>query len=162
MLKRTIEFVDYDGEKKRVERYFAISQPEWLELEVEFDAGMSGLLQNIIDTNDSKRLVAIFKRLVKMSIGNRVMDDDGTLRFVKTDDVRERFCQTAAYNTLFMELATDDKAAVAFIEGILPAEMMAAAKEQADQDKPVGAPSPQPVATPANVVPEAQLETPSV
>ncbi len=42
--------------------------------------------------------------------------DDGK-RFIKSEQLREEFSQTAAYSTLFMELAMDDNAAVIFLEG---------------------------------------------
>ena len=44
-------------------------------------------------------------------------------RFVKSEKLSEEFSQTNAYSQLFMKLATDDKAAVAFINGIMPDSM---------------------------------------
>ena len=44
--------------------------------------------------------------------------DDGK-RFVKSG-TREEFSQTAAYDALFMELATNDDAAATFKKGIVP------------------------------------------
>lgn len=133
MLKRTIgPYKDFDGEMRDSTWYFDISQPELVELEVEFDAGFEGMIQKIIDTKDRKGLVAIFKRIVLMGVGEQVMDD-GVLRFKKSDAIRERFSQTMAYNVLFMELATDDKKAAEFMEGVLPEEVT---KPPADADKP--------------------------
>ena len=44
-------------------------------------------------------------------------------RFVKSEELSKEFTQTNAYSQLFMKLATDDKAAVAFINGIIPESM---------------------------------------
>ena len=40
--------------------------------------------------------------------------------FTKNDAIREEFVSTMAYSEIFTELATDDKAAADFINGILP------------------------------------------
>ena len=45
--------------------------------------------------------------------------------------IAQAFAQTEAYSELFMELATDDKAAADFVNGIVPAD---AAKELAAQN----------------------------
>jgi len=120
MLKRTIgPYKDYDGETRDSTWYFDISQPELVELEVEFDAGFEGMIQKIIDTKDRKSLVAIFKQIVLMGVGEQIQDQ-GVLRFVKSDAIRERFSQTMAYNVLFMELATNEEKAAEFMKGVLP------------------------------------------
>jgi hypothetical protein len=64
--------------------------------------------------------VSEFKKIVLLSYGEKTPDGK---RFVKNDEIREAFSQTAAYDTLFMELATDDKAAADFIKGIMPRDM---------------------------------------
>jgi len=120
MLKRTIgPYKDFDGETRSSDWYFDISQPELIELEVEFDAGFEGMIQKIIDTKDRKSLVAIFKQIVLMGVGEQIQDQ-GVLRFVKSDAIRERFSQTMAYNVLFMELATNEEKAAEFMKGVLP------------------------------------------
>ena len=48
-------------------------------------------------------------------------------RFIKNQEVWDEFAQTEAYSKLFMELATDAKAASAFVNGIVPAGSDAAA-----------------------------------
>jgi type I restriction-modification system DNA methylase subunit len=62
----------------------------------------------------------MFKELILMAYG--VKSEDGR-RFIKTDQLREEFSQTEAFNVLFMELATNDDAAVIFMDGILPRDM---------------------------------------
>jgi len=77
-------------------------------------------LERIIETTDKKTMIAEFKRIILLAYG--VKSDDGR-RHIKTDQLREEFTQTAAYATLFMELAEDDKAAAEFILGIMPQDM---------------------------------------
>ena len=120
MLKREITYETFDGEEATDVFYFNISKPELLELEVDVDGGMAKMLQNIIDTRDNKAILSTFKDLVLLAYG--IKSDDGK-RFVKSDELREQFSQTAAYQSLFMELATDDNAAVVFLKGCLPKDL---------------------------------------
>ena len=120
MLKREITYETFDGETTTDVFYFNISKPELLELEVEFEGGFEKMLQNIIDTRDNKALIAKFKDIVLLAYG--IKSEDGK-RFIKSEQLREEFSQTAAYQVLFMELAMDDNAAVIFLNGCLPKDI---------------------------------------
>lgn len=120
MLKREIEFEDYNGDKTSEIFYFNISKPELIELEVMYDQGFGKMLERIVEEKDNKELVRHFKELVLLAYGQK--SEDGK-RFVKSDQLREEFSQTAAYSELFMQLATDDNAATVFLKGILPKDV---------------------------------------
>jgi len=120
MLKREIKFEDFDGNQTSEILYFNLSKPELIELEVEFKQGFGQMLQHIIDTKDNRELVARFKQIILMAYGEK--SEDGR-RFIKSEQLREEFSQTAAYQELFMELASDDEAAVTFLTGVLPRDM---------------------------------------
>lgn len=122
MLKRSITYEDFNGETTTDIFYFNISKPELIELEVEVDQGFTNWLQQIIETKEKKGLIEQFKRIILLAYGEKTPDGK---RFVKSDELREQFSQTAAYQTLFMELATDDDAAAAFLKGVLPNDMVA-------------------------------------
>lgn len=132
MLKREITYEDFNGEKQTETFYFNISKSELIELEVDVQGGFGKYLQNIVEAEDQRRLVHEFKRIVLMAYGQKSADGK---QFVKSDAMRQAFAQTAAYQTLFMELATDDKAATAFIKGVIPSDVV-----PPEQDKPVGPP----------------------
>ena len=117
MLKRDITYEDFDGEKVTETFYFNLTKTEIVELEVGYDGGLQAALQRIIKADDRKTLVAEFKKIVLLSYGKK--SDDGK-RFIKSDELREEFSQTAAYDSLFMELATNDDSAATFIKGIVP------------------------------------------
>ena len=119
MLKRVIHYEDFDGNQTSDIFYFNLSKPEMIELEVEYEKGFGQMLQDIVDSDDHKEIIAKFKQIVLMAYGEK--SEDGK-RFVKSDKIREEFSQTAAYSELFMELATDDKAAIEFLSGVLPRE----------------------------------------
>lgn len=120
MLKREITYEDFNGNTVTDVFYFNISKPELVELEVEQKQGFSSWIQGVIESKDSKELVAQFKRIVLLAYGQK--SEDGK-RFIKSDELREEFSQTAAYQTLFMELSTNDQAAANFIKGVLPKDM---------------------------------------
>jgi len=118
MLKRTITYEDFNGETVHETFYFNLTKSELIELEVSYKEGLGAALQRIIETDDRKAIIGEFKRLILISYGER----DGS-RFVKNDEMRTAFSQTAAYDALFMELATDDGAAAAFIKGVVPKDV---------------------------------------
>jgi hypothetical protein len=128
MLKREIRYEDFDGNMVSDIFYFNLSKPELIELEVEYDKGFGQMLQDIVESEDNKEIIARFKQIVLMAYGEK--SEDGK-RFVKSDKIREEFSQTAAYSELFMELATDDKAAIVFLNGVLPREFRGAMEKVA-------------------------------
>lgn len=117
MLKRPITYTDFEDNEVTEEFYFHLSEPEIVELEVEHKQGFKEMIEQIIKTEDRKGLVEEFKKLILLTYG--VRSEDGR-RFIKNDQLREEFSQTPAYAALFMELATNDGAAVEFITGVLP------------------------------------------
>lgn len=128
MLKRNITFEDYDGNEVTKEYYFHLSEAEIIELEVSYKKGLEQTIKDIVAAGDRQTLIAEFKRLILLSYGVR----EGN-RFVKNDELREEFIQTNAYSTLFMELATNDKAAAEFMNGIIPSRLAKAIKSDNPQ-----------------------------
>jgi|SRR4051812_22273373 len=117
MLKREITYEDFDGEKVTGTFYFNLTKSEIIELEVAYSGGLQETLQLIIKTDNKKRLIEEFKRIILLAYG--VKSEDGK-RFIKNDELREEFSQTAAYDELFIELATSEESAAVFIKGIIP------------------------------------------
>lgn len=118
MIKKTITYTDYDGESRTEDFYFNLSKAELVEMAYGTTGGLEKKLKKIIDARDNKELMDIFKDLILRSYGEKSLDGR---RFVKSKELAEQFAQTEAYSELFMELATSDKAASEFINGIVPA-----------------------------------------
>lgn len=125
MIKKTISYTDYDGNNRSEDFYFNLTKAEVVEMEASESGGMKKMLENIIKANDSKKIIAVFKDIIAKSYG--VKSPDGK-RFIKNEEVLNDFMQTEAYSELFMELATDEKAAAAFVNGIFPKEYTEAAQ----------------------------------
>lgn len=117
MLKKTIEYVDYDGVQRKEDFYFNLTEAELAEMELTTEGGMENMINKIIAAQDNAKLIALFKELIRKAYGEK--SDDGR-RFIKNEGVFAEFSQTEAYSKLFMELATDEKAASDFVNGILP------------------------------------------
>ena len=120
MIKKTITYTDYDGVTRTEDFFFNLSKPELMEMDMSASGGMEKMIKRIVDTQDGQKIIEIFKDIIFRSYGEK--SDDGR-RFIKVRDghrLAEDFVQTEAYNELYMELATDDKAAAEFINGVIP------------------------------------------
>ena len=127
MLKKTIKYVDYNGETREEDFYFNLTKAELTELELRQAGGLKSLLEKIIAERDQDKLVTLFKKIILMAYGEKSLDGR---RFVKSEDLTKAFTETEAYSELFMELVTDSKAAAAFINGIIPEEMKNASQKE--------------------------------
>ena len=119
MLKKRIDYVDYDGNKRSEDLYFNLSKAEIAEMELSTKYGLSVMLQKLVDEEDAKKIMEIFKDLILKSIGEKSPDGK---RFVKNQEIIDNFVQTEAYSELFIELATNADKASEFIKSIIPAE----------------------------------------
>ena len=120
MLKKTVTYVDYNGVERTEDFYFNLSQAEVAEMELSVEGGFSKMLEEIVKSNDNVRIVELFKQIVLKAYGEKSADGK---RFIKSKELSEAFSQTEAYSEIFMELVLDEKAAVAFVNGIMPANL---------------------------------------
>ena len=119
MLKKTIRYEDYNGVERVEDFYFNLTKAEIVEMELGTAGGYAEMILKIVDANDQVTLIKIFKDLIFKAYGEKSPDGK---HFVKSQAISEAFAQTEAYSILFMELATDDKAAADFINNIVPAD----------------------------------------
>ena len=120
MLKKTVTYVDYNGVETTEDFYFNLSIAEVTEMELSVEGGFSKMLEEVVKSNDNARIIEVFKEMVLKAYGEK--SEDGR-RFVKSKELSEAFSQTEAYSEIFMELALDEKAAAAFVNGIMPANL---------------------------------------
>lgn len=117
MLKKTITYEDYDGNKRTEDFYFNLSKAEVLEMEMGISGGMTQMLNRIIAEQDSEKIIKTFKEIILKAYGEKSPDGK---RFIKSEELSTAFSQTEAFSQLFMELATDADAAAKFVNGIIP------------------------------------------
>lgn len=119
MIKRTVTYTDYNGNKRTEDFYFHLNEAELVEMQLTTAGGLAERLQKIIDASDLPTIVTMFKGILLKSYG--IPSDDGR-RFKKSPEIREAFEQSEPYSILFMKLATDNKYAAEFCKGIIPAK----------------------------------------
>ena len=120
MLKKTIEYTDYNGVERKEDFWFHLSKAELLEMEMGTTGGFAEMINKVIAAQDVPTLIKIFKELVLKAYGEKSADGK---RFVKSEEISTAFSQTEAYSDLFMELATNDVAAADFIKGVIPSDI---------------------------------------
>lgn len=120
MFKKTISYVDYNGNERKEDHYFNLNKAEIMRMEMSVSGGMAEQINRIIAAQDTPSLIAIFEDLIQKSYGVKTPDGKG---FMKKPEYLEAFMATEAYSELFMELATDAEAASAFVNGIMPADL---------------------------------------
>lgn len=121
MLKKTIEYVDYEGEKRVEDFYFNLSQAEvtqWMMQPGNYT--LDKVLLTLVKAKNGRRMMEVIEDLILRSYGEKSFDGK---RFIKSEEMREEFKQTEAYSNLFMELITDDTKAADFILGIFPKDL---------------------------------------
>lgn len=124
MIAKTIKYKDYNGMEREDKFYFNLTKAEITEMELSTSGGLGECIKNIVAAQDTPEIIKIFKELILKAYGEKTLDGK---RFRKVNDagipLSIAFSETEAYSNLFMELATDDKAAAEFVNGIMPADI---------------------------------------
>lgn len=139
MLKRSITYTNFNDETVTEDFYFNFTNPELMEWSVEVDGGMGALLEKIIKENNQREILKHVKDIILRAYGEK--SEDGR-RFIKNDQLREEFSQSAAYVALYEELMTKENAASSFILAILPKDIAAQASEKTRAQMPTLPPPP--------------------
>lgn len=120
MLKKTIEFIDYNGNKRKEDHYFNLTKAEIMEMEMSTKGGLTEMINNIIAAQDAPAIMKVFKDLIFKAYGKKSADGR---EFEKSPEIVRSFEHTEAYSELFMELVTDPEKAAEFFNGIVPADL---------------------------------------
>ena len=130
MLKKTVNYEDFDGNKRTEDLYFnltkleatefALDLPDEITDEVVKEGASAANMEaatRIVQKLGGKGIIDYIRKLVLKSYG--IKSEDGK-RFIKSEEISTAFSQTEAYSNLFMELASDADAASTFVNGIVP------------------------------------------
>lgn len=136
MLKKTVNYVDFDGNERTEDLYFNLTRTELVEMSMDLPDGFSESFGNdpskidenaaaakLVETLGNKGIFDFVKQLLLKAYG--IKSPDGR-KFEKSKEISEDFAQTLAFDTILMDLMSDDKEAANFINNIIPA----AANEQ--------------------------------
>lgn len=125
MFKKTVKYINFNGEEKSKDLYFHLSKPELIDMAV-MDA--ADKYRAILDNNDVPALLEEIKKLIFDGYG--VKSEDGE-RFEKSEELSKAFVQSPAYEALYMELQTNTQSAIEFFKGMIPQDLA----DQLDTEK---------------------------
>lgn len=120
MLKKTVNYLDYDGQQATKVCYFNLNKFEWLELEAYTKGGLIENLENALETNNVKKTIDLLKKIILRAYGEK---DPETGTFEKDDDRAIRFSRTEAFSELFYELAYNEEKSKEFFLGLIPPDV---------------------------------------
>lgn len=132
MVKKTIEYEDYNGVKRVEDFYFNLNEAEITEMELSTEGGLTEMIKKIIAAKDQPSIIKLFKELLLKSYGEK--SPDGR-RFIKNAQLSEEFSQTEAYSKLFMELASNAEAATEFVNGLVNLSPQQRAEVKMESDR---------------------------
>lgn len=119
MLKKTVTYIDFDGNERTEDFFFNLTEQEIAEMELSTEGGLGNFINKAVAAKSQVELIELFKKLILAAYG--VKSADGR-RFVKNDAVCEDFMSTQAFSDIYMELVQDADKASAFFNGIVPKE----------------------------------------
>lgn len=127
MIVKRIKYLDYDGNEREEDFRFNLSESELMKMEFNTAGGLEQMINKITDERDTKKIGELFDKIILTSYGEKSPDGK---RFVKSPEISKAFSETEAYNALYMELLTDEKAAAAFVNGLIPQKVADKVQEQ--------------------------------
>ena len=117
MYKDRRTYIDFNGTERTEDFYFNLTEAELTEMELSVNGGLNQLIEQIVATQDGAKIITIFKDLICKAYGVKTLDGKG---FKKSQEILEDYTCTQAFSDLYMELATNEEAATAFVNGITP------------------------------------------
>lgn len=126
MIKKEITYTDFNGVERTEPFYFNLTRTELMDLEGRYPGGFGSLIEGIGRSQDMPGVFKYIKVIVLSSYG--VKSEDGR-DFDKSPELSRRFETTPAFDTLIMGFLEDPDDLSNFIEGLMPADLMAMANE---------------------------------
>lgn len=130
MLKKTITYTDYDGNRREEDFWFNLTKAEVAKMEFGTAGGIQKMIETLVQEQDTKRIIEVFDELICCSYGKKSPDGK---RFIKSPELLEAFKQTEAYSDLFVELLGNPDKAAAFFAEIVPKTEAAAESTTGDE-----------------------------
>jgi hypothetical protein len=129
MLKKPITYKDWNDLERTEDHYFNLEKHEIVKMQESVKGGYDVQLKAIAAGMNGAGIMQFFEDLIKASYGEK--SEDGR-RFMKSEEISRAFMETRAYSALFEEMITDAKAAAAFVNAIMPPDLV---KQAADEIK---------------------------
>lgn len=121
MIKKTIEYTDFDGNNRKEDFYFNLTKDELIQLGVKYPGGLEHKINRLVESEDAREIYDIFRTIILESYGEK--SEDGR-RFIKSEEMSTAFSQTNAFSELIMELVSDAEYSANFVENLLPKDLL--------------------------------------
>jgi hypothetical protein len=159
MIKKTVTFEDFEGVTVTEDLYFNISEEEVINMHT---SGLANMLQELVKPDAPVQgKLDMMKKIIGMAYGERI---DGR-HFVKSDERRELFFSSLAYDAFFHGLLEGGiPGVVEFILGMVPKSMASEAASLVQTGKielPVDIP-PNSLTLTGVIVPPVKVDEPGV
>lgn len=120
MLIKRIGYDTYDGDHIEENFYFNLTKTEAMTLQVSKEGGFESFLHRIIDAHNGKEIMQTVEEIILLAYGEKSPDGK---HLMKSDEIRQKFKCSPAYDELFTELVLDDKKMSDFVNTLLPKDM---------------------------------------
>lgn len=118
MIKETLTYKDFNGEERTEDFYFHMTKLEWLRFDKKY-GGIREYITKAIRDNDEYGVLNLLEELVQTSYGEKSSDG---IRFVKSQEITDRFVQTEAYSDMIIGFLMDTQKGINFFNSLAPAD----------------------------------------
>lgn len=116
MIKKSIKYVDFNGNEREEDFYFHMSIPEVTRLQTK--VAPESIEDYILRIAREDKLEAVLELIEEIILGSVGAKSPNGKSFIKTKEFREEFEYSQAYAELFEELMTKPDSLQAFAAGI--------------------------------------------
>lgn len=128
MLKKVVKYNDFDGNERIDTLFFNLTQIELTEMAMDLPEDIQTKIGDdpnkvdrdaafaLIETLGGKGILDFIKKLVLKSYG--IKSEDG-YTFEKSEEISRRFSHTLAFDTIVMELMSDENTAANFVNSVM-------------------------------------------
>lgn len=120
MFKHTVTYEDFNGNERSETLYFNFSKPELLKMNRRDNGNYIEKLNEVVESEDPDKIIESFTELLLDAYGEK--SSDGT-KFVKSQEIRDSFEQSIAFETILFDMIENEEVADAFMKGILPKDL---------------------------------------
>lgn len=121
MYRRTIKYKDFNDEEVEEVLYFNLTKSEIISLNLGAKGGLEALIIRLIETTDIESVFKTIQEIILAAYG--VKSDDGR-QFIKSDEVRDSFRWSLAFDALVMEFMDNEEKFVEWIKGVVPSDIL--------------------------------------
>jgi len=135
MLKKTIKYIDHDGNEVVEDFYFNLTKTDILQKQLKTPGGYGEKLAAMYKKKDIPAIMENMEEFIKDSYG--IKSADGKHHY-KTQEAWLDFRSSPAFDELYFELMTDADKAAAFIKGIMPSDLKITPEMEEEAKKQFG------------------------